>query len=80
MSKYVCKYTNFTLFDNTTSKSEIVNDSVYAITSNKCDGNEPGTTTYELCKKFEYFNHAFTAKADLTNYFTYYTHKLFIAL
>ena len=80
MTKYVCKYTDFVLFDNTTNKSEDINGSVYKISSTKCDGNEPGTTTYEVCKKFDYYNHAFTTVADMTNYFTYYTHKLFIAL
>lgn len=80
MTKYVCKYTGFVLFDDSVNKSEIINGSVYTITSPKCDGNEPGVTTYEVCKQFECYNHAFPTIPDLQNYFNYYTHKLYIAL
>lgn len=80
MTNYICKYTDFLLFDSSVSKSLIVNDSVYKMTSTKCAGNEPGTTTYELAKKFDYYNHAFTSLPDMQNFFTYYVHKLFIAL
>lgn len=80
MTKFVCKYTDFVLFDSSVNKNSIINDSVYTITSTKCDGNEPGTISYQLALQFDYFNHAFPTIPDMANYFTYYVHKLWVAL
>jgi hypothetical protein len=53
------------------------NGHIWSVPSTKCDGVEPGTKTYELAKKYEYYNHAFADAAAVTNYITYYTHKIY---
>ena len=75
-SGWTCKATDFLLLTNERTKSHFKGE-VISTTSSPCPGEEPGTTTYQICKKYGYFNHAFKNAEEMKGYLTFFTHKHF---